>query len=137
MEHDVYFGGSHRLVYRRKRAGQLLSKGRFLSAQMLAYLNNDLWLQNAGRANVLAAEVATAFENATGVRLAAPVEANEVFPIMPRHMFDALQAAGSNFYEWPLDGLAADDVCGRFVLSFATPQADVDQLINLVKRLAN
>ncbi len=124
-------------LYRRKRAGQLLSKGRFLSAQMLAYLKDGLWLENAGRANVLAAEIATVFEKAAGVRLAAPVEANEVFPIMPRRLFDVLQAQGAKFYEWPLDGLAADDVCGRFVLSFATPQADVATLVDLVKRLAN
>ncbi len=124
-------------LYRRKRAGQLLSKGRFLSAQMLAYLKDGLWLENAGRANVLAAEVAAAFENSAGVRLAAPVEANEVFPIMQRHMFEGLQAAGAYFYEWPLDGLEADQVCGRFVLSFATPQDDVNKLTALVKRLGN
>jgi threonine aldolase len=124
-------------LYRRKRAGQLLSKGRFLSAQMLAYLKDGLWLENAGRANVLAAEVANVFETTAGVRLAARVEANEVFPIMPRRLFDALQGAGAKFYEWPLDGLGADEVCGRFVLSFATPQADVDRLVVLVKRLAN
>ena len=124
-------------LYRRKRAGQLLSKGRFLSAQMLTYLKDSLWLENAGRANVLAAEVAGAFENAAGVRLAAPVEANEVFPIMPRRVFEGLEAAGAQFYEWPLDGLIAGEVCGRFVLSFATPQAHVDQLIQAIKRLAN
>ncbi len=124
-------------LYRRKRAGQLLSKGRFLSAQMLAYLKDGLWLENAGRANVLAAELAATFESTAGVRLAAPVEANEVFPIMPRRLLDALQAEGANFYEWPLDGLSAEEACGRFVMSFATPQAHVDQLIALVKRLAN
>jgi threonine aldolase len=124
-------------LYRRKRAGQLLSKGRFLSAQMLSYLKEGLWLENAGRANVLAAEVAAAFEVRAGIRLAAPVEANEVFPIMTRRLLDALQAEGAKFYEWPLDGLSADEVCGRFVLSFATPQTDVDKLVALVKRLAN
>jgi threonine aldolase len=69
--------------------------------------------------------------------MAAPIEANEVFPIMPRRMFDALQAEGAKFYEWPLDGLGVDEVCGRFVLSFATPQEDVDKLVGLVKRLSN
>ena len=124
-------------LYRRKRAGQLLSKGRFLSAQMLAYLKDGLWLENAGRANVLAAEVAAAFEAAQGVRLAAPVEANEVFPIMPRRLFEALRNEGTEFYEWPLDGLSADEVCGRFVLSFATPQEHVTKFCGLVKRLGN
>ena len=124
-------------LYRRKRAGQLLSKGRFLSAQMLAYLKDGLWLENAGRANVLAAEVATALQSVAGVRLAAPVEANEVFPIMPRRLFDGLQAAGAEFYDWPLEGLKPDEVCARLVLSFATPQEDVKKFVGLVKRLTN
>ena len=124
-------------LYRRKRAGQLLSKGRYLSAQMLAYLKDGLWLENAGRANVLAAEVAAALEGVSGVRLAAPVEANEVFPIMPHRLFEALQRAGASFYEWPLDGLGTDEVCARLVLSFATPQEDVGKFIELVKKLGN
>ena len=124
-------------LYRRKRAGQLLSKGRYLSAQMMAYLKDGLWLENAGRANVLAAEVAAALEGVSGVRLAAPVEANEVFPIMPHRLFEALQRAGASFYEWPLDGLSADEVCARLVLSFATPQEDVGKFIELVKKLGN
>jgi threonine aldolase len=124
-------------LYRRKRAGQLLSKGRFLSAQMLAYLKDGLWLENAGRANVLAAELAAILEAVSTVRLAAPVEANEVFPILPRRMFAALQKAGAKFYEWPLGGLAADEACARLVTSFATPQEDVKNFVGLVKRLGN
>ena len=124
-------------LYRRKRAGQLLSKGRYLSAQMLAYLKDDLWLENAGRANTLAAEIAAGFSGVNGVRMAAPVEANEVFPIMPRHLFEALQKYGAVFHQWPLDGLKADEVCARLVLSFATPQEDVTKFIGLVKKLGN
>ncbi len=124
-------------LYRRKRAGQLLSKGRFLSAQMLAYLQDGLWLENAGRANVLAAEVRSALEGVSGVRLAAPVEANEIFPIMPRRLLEALHREGAKFYEWPLEGLEKDEVCGRLVLSFATPQEDVVKFSALVKRLGN
>ena len=124
-------------LYRRKRTGQLLSKGRYLSAQMLAYLKDGLWLENAGRANTLAAEVAAAVVTVKGVRLAAPVEANEVFAIMPRRLFDALQKEGAAFYEWPLDDLSADEACARLVLSFATPQEHVTKFIGLVKRLGN
>ena len=139
LEAVVFFdtGLAEDFLYRRKRAGQLLSKGRYLSAQMLAYLKDGLWLENAGRANVLAAEVAAAFEAVNGVRLAAPVEANEVFPIMPRRLFEALQKEGVSFYEWPLNGLSADEVCARLVLSFATPQDHVAKFIGLVKRLGN
>ena len=124
-------------LYRRKRAGQLLSKGRYLSAQMLAYLKDGLWLENAGRANTLAAEVAAGFAQVNGVRFAGPVEANEVFPIMPRRLFEALQKAGAKFYEWPLEGLANDECCARLVLSFATLQEDVTKFLGLVKRLGN
>ena len=123
-------------LYRRKRAGQLLSKGRYLSAQMLAYLKDGLWLENAGRANGLAVEVAAAFAGVSAVRLAAPVEANEVFPIMPRHLFEALQKESVKFYEWPLDGLGADEVCARLVLSWATPQEDVAKFCGLVRKLS-
>jgi len=124
-------------LFRRKRAGQLLSKGRFLSAQMAAYLKDGLWLENAGYANVRAAEVAAALTAVNGVRLAAPVEANEVFPIMPRRLFDALQKEGAQFYEWPLDNLPADECCARLVLSFATPEEHVQKFVGLVKRLGN
>ncbi|MEP6827982.1 MAG: hypothetical protein ABJA10_07895 [Aestuariivirga sp.] len=118
-------------------AGQLLSKGRYLSAQMLAYLKDGLWLENAGRANSLAADVAAALEDVSGVRLAAPVEANEVFAIMPRRLFEALKKEGAQFYEWPLDDLSADEACARLVLSFATPQEHVAKFIGLAKRLGN
>ena len=124
-------------LYRRKRAGQLLSKGRFLSAQMLAYLKDGLWLENAGHANVLAAEVRTALEGVSGVRFAAPVEANEVFPIMPRRLLEALHREGAKFYEWPLEGVEKDEACARLVLSFATPEEDVVKFSALVKRLGN
>ncbi len=60
-----------------------------------------------------------------------------MFPIMPRRLFDALEKEGVKFYEWPLDGLAADECCARLVLSFATPNEDVQKLEGLVKRLAN
>ena len=124
-------------LYRRKRAGQLLSKGRYLSAQMLAYLKDGLWLENAGRANVLAAEISQAFVLASGVRLASPTQANEVFPIMPRRFFELLQQNRVTFYEWPVHGLVAGEVCARLVLSFATPQEHVTELVGLIKRLGN
>ena len=120
-------------LYRRKRAGQLLSKGRFLSSQMLAYLEDDVWLANAKRANALAQILAKGLAQSNQVRLSNPVEANEVFAIMPRVKFDALTAAGVHFYEWPMDGLAADEVHCRFVLSFATPEAQIVRFLELMR----
>ncbi len=121
-------------LYRRKRAAQLVSKSRYLSAQMKAYLQNDVWLQNAARANGLAQKLAKGLQHSNQVRLSNPVEANEVFAIMPRTTFDALSAAGAHFHEWPMDGLAEGDVHCRFVLSFATPEAHVQHFLELMRQ---
>jgi threonine aldolase len=123
-------------LYRRKRIGQLLSKGRYLSAQALAYLKDGLWLENAKRANQLATYLAEGLQKSNVVRLSNPVQANEVFSIMPRQLFDSLTAAGAHFYEWPVDGLADDEVHTRCVLSWATPKEDVDAFLQLIKSQA-
>lgn len=120
-------------LYRRKRTGQLVSKGRFLSAQMLAYLQDDVWLANARRANALAQVLAKGLQQSNRVRLTNPVQANEVFAVMPRTLFDAVQAKGARFYDWPWDGLAADEIHCRFVTSFATPETDVARFLTLVR----
>lgn len=80
----------------RKRAGHLLSKGRYLAAQILAMLEDDLWLTNARAANAAAATLA----KAAGDRLVYPVEANELFVRMTAEEAAALQAQGFDFYEW-------------------------------------
>ncbi len=83
-------------LYRRKRAGMLLSKGRYLAAQVLAMLNNDIWLDNARAANAGAALLATA----AGDRLIHPVEANEVFLRVTPQEAASLRALGFDFYDW-------------------------------------
>ena len=100
---------------------------------MLAYLQDDVWLPNARLANGLALELAKGLTQSNRVRLSNPVEANEVFAIMPRQTFDAVQAAGAKFYEWPMSGLASDEIHCRFVLSFATPQKHVEQFVGLMR----
>ena len=67
------------LALRRKRGGHLISKARFLAAQLEAYLTDDLWLRNARHANAAAARLAAGLERALGVAPAEPVEANEIF----------------------------------------------------------
>ncbi|MFX7844889.1 hypothetical protein ABTK14_21810, partial [Acinetobacter baumannii] len=76
--------------YRRKRAGHLLSKGRYLAAQVLAMLDGDVWLRNARAANAGAAMLAAA----AGERLIHPVEANEVFLRVTAAEAAALRARG-------------------------------------------
>lgn len=123
-------------AYRRMRGGQLLSKGRYLGAQMVAYLEDDLWLENAQRANGLARKLGDGLSSIKSIRIPNPVEANEVFAVMPRRLFDRLQAAGVKFYDWMPDSLGdaitPDEIFARFVLSFATPQQDVEAFLALV-----
>lgn len=101
-------------VERRKRAGHLLSKGRYSAAQILALLNDDLWLGNARAANAGAQVLA----GALGDRLIYPVEANEVFARMTPDEAARLRAQGFDFYDW-----AEGEV--RFVVSWDQPPAEV------------
>ena len=71
------------LAERRMRGGHLLSKSRFLAAQLEAYLADDHWLANARHANAVAARLADGLRTLPGVRLPWPTEANAVFPILP------------------------------------------------------
>jgi len=103
--------------YRRKRAGHLQSKGRFLAAQLLAMLDGDLWLDNARAANAAAqAIVAEASE-----RLMHPVEANEVFMRLDVAERDALRSQGFEFYDWGVDA-------ARFVAAWDSDQGAAQAL---------
>jgi len=84
------------VAVRRKRAGHLLSKGRYLAAQILAMLDGDLWRENARAANAAAQVLAKAAPQ----RLIHPVEANEVFLKVSDDEAQRLQAMGYDFYEW-------------------------------------
>ncbi len=82
--------------FNRKRAGHLQSKGRFLAAQLLAMIEDDLWLDNARTANAAAQEIAAA---ASG-RLLHPVEANEIFLRLTAAEAASLRKQGFSFYDW-------------------------------------
>ena len=110
---------------RRKRAGQLWSKMRFLSAQLDAYLADDLWLRNAAHANRMAQALAGVLLRMPGVRLVQAVQANEVFAAMPDALITALQDGGAHFYRWiAVPGVALPVV--RFVTAFSTAQEEID-----------
>jgi threonine aldolase len=120
-------------AYRRRRAGQQLSKGRFLGAQMLAYLDGDLWLDTARHANAMARRLSKAMASSE-VRLLVPCEANEVFAVMPRTLHDRLVEAGVVYHQWPgSDRVGPDEVLARFVTSYLTSPEDVDRLAELVR----
>jgi threonine aldolase len=94
----VFFGGSGGAGVRelKKRGGHLLSKGRFVAAQIRAMLKDDLWLANARAANAGAAALAIA----CGDRLMHPVEANELFVRLTAAEASKLRGAGFDFYDW-------------------------------------
>lgn len=84
------------IAVRRKRAGHLLSKGRYLAAQLLAMLDGDLWLDNARAANAAAQKLAEAAPH----RLVYPVEANELFLTVTAEEGERLRRMGFDFYDW-------------------------------------
>lgn len=116
--------------YLRKRAGHLVSKSRFVSAQLLAYLENDLWLHNAKNANVMAKRLYDGLRELPSVSFLFPVEANELFPTLPKEMTEKLREAGFQFYDWPSGG----EGCIRLVTSFQTNERDVDRFVSIVKQ---
>ena len=116
--------------YRRKRAGHLFSKMRFLSAQLLAYCSDGLWLKNARHANAMAARLAEGLAALPGADLVHPVEANEVFVSLPEPAIGAMAAAGVVFHRW---GAAASRTV-RLVAAFDTPADDVDRAVAAARR---
>jgi threonine aldolase len=121
-------------AYRRKRSGQLVSKSRFLGAQMLAYLDGDRWRVNAWQANTMARRLAGGLRTVPGVRLPLPVEANAVFAIVPRTLHEALHGRHGRSFQWPGEGPGTDVVADhevfiRLVTSFQTSTGDVDAFI--------
>jgi threonine aldolase len=112
------------IAVRRKRAGHLLSKGRYLAAQVLAMLENDLWLDNARAANAAAQELAKAAPH----RLMYPVEANEVFLKVSGDEEAQLRSQGYDFYEWGPGQI-------RFVTSWDQQADDVERLASAIAAL--
>ena len=110
--------------YRRKRAGHLQSKGRFLAAQLHAMLGGDLWLANARAANAAAAEIASA----CGERLMHPVEANELFVRCTSPERETLRSQGFGFYDWGADA-------ARFVTAWDAREEDARALSRAIAAL--
>ena len=111
---------------RRKRAGQLFSKSRYLAAQLLAYIDGGLWRRNAERTNRLAQEIG----RAAGTALLHPVEANEVFLALGVELRQALRAAGFEFYDSGVESAGE----ARFVVSWDQPPGDVPALCAALAR---
>ena len=117
------------LPFRRKRSGHLFSKMRFLTAQLDAYLAEDLWLRNAAHSNAMARRLADGLQALPGVRLLYPVQANEVFPIVPMAMKERLEEAGFSFYEWETLLAGTGEVGLRLVTAFSSDQAHIEKFL--------
>src|SRR5436190_18535250 len=123
---------------RRKRGGHLVSKHRFIAAQMEAYLADDLWLRLARHANAMAGALAKGLA-AAGYAPVWPVEANEVFVALPQRIRERLEREGERFYAWTTQSLpktivlASDATLVRLVTSFATSEREIERFLGVVK----
>jgi len=115
------------LAIQLRRAGQVWSKMRFASAQLMAYIENGLWLRLAAQSNAGAARIATGIKNIPGVKMLAPVDANEMFLDLPAGVMDALEADGFQFYR-------RSATLARFVCRFDVTDREADGLVASLQR---
>ena len=120
------------LTYRRLRGGHLLSKLRFVAAQLEAYLEGDLWLRLAAQANAAARRLAEGLAGVPGVELLHPVEGNEIFCHMPAALAEGLQNRGFLMHPWGPAG--AGEM--RLVCAFDRTEDEVDALLAAARQLA-
>jgi threonine aldolase len=120
---------------RRKQAGHLWSKLRYLSSQLLAYLEDGLWLRNAAQANAMATRLARGLAELPFATLLQNVEANELFVALPEKLIARLEKADFHFYRWPLIAVS-EGAAVRLVTSYATTEADVDDFLREIRKLS-
>ncbi|MEZ5830518.1 MAG: low specificity L-threonine aldolase [Dongiaceae bacterium] len=122
--------------HRRMRGGHLVSKMRFISAQLEAYLTDGLWLKLARHANAMAQRLAQGLKAALpalpGARLLHPVEANELFVQLPAPAIATLRQSGFEFYDWPCNEGSAI----RLVTAFSTEVSHIEQFLKVISGLA-
>ncbi len=121
---------------RRKRGGHLMSKYRYLSAQMEAYLTDDLWIKLAKHANAMGDLLAAGVKQVKGAQFQHPQQANMLFCGWPRSGHTLAQAAGAMYYPWPTEHAktGSDDevLTARLVTSWATTPQDVERFLELI-----
>ncbi len=122
---------------RRKRGAHLFSKHRFLSAQMDAYLTDDLWLELANKANNAATKLSNAIAQIPGASLTHKTHANMVFARWPRSGHKKAQEMGAKYYLWPesqsLEGSDSEAISARLVCNWCTTDAEIDALIAAIQ----
>ncbi|MBF0468732.1 MAG: low specificity L-threonine aldolase [Desulfamplus sp.] len=127
-------------IHHRKRTGHLVSKGRFLGAQFAGWLKDRHWLDLARNANTQAAALAEDILSFKDLHIAWPVQANELFVIMPSELSAFLQESGAEFYPWykealpPGAQLRHNEVLVRLVTSFATSDKHREDFCTLIRQ---
>jgi threonine aldolase len=118
------------LPYLRKLNMQLASKMRFVSAQLVALLSDELWLRSATHSNAMASRLRAAVEGIPGVTVTRPTQSNAVFAIIPPAVADRLRES-FRFYDWDL---ATNEV--RWMCAFDTTEADIDAFAARLRELS-
>lgn len=111
----------------RKRGGHLISKSRFVAAQLLAYLEDDLWVRLAARSNALAQRLA----EEAGPLLSHAVETNQVFINAGPERLERMRVAGADFYEWGEEGAGE----ARLVVAWNQSEAEINAICALLRSL--
>ncbi len=114
------------MKYLRKMNMQLASKMRFISAQLIALLENDLWRTTAQHANAMAQKLSGSLKTLDGVSVVYPTQANAVFAKLPAGVAEKVREH-TYFYDWDEQGTV------RFVCSFDTTETAVDELIAAIR----
>lgn len=119
-------------AYRRMRGGHLVSKMRFVSAQLNAFFADALWLKLARHANAMAQRLAQGLQRIPGARLIHPVEANELFVQLPPAVIAGLRDAGAEFYDWA----SPEPHVIRLVTAWETDPAKVERFLKVAGEVA-
>ena len=116
------------LPFLMKRAGHLLSKMSFVSAQLDAYISNDVWLKNAKHANLMGKKLSNGLNKYPQIKLAYPTHANEIFVKIPEKIIKQLNSEGYTINDDEWDGKAV-----RLVTAWNTDPSDIDNFLNIIK----
>ena len=116
------------LPFLMKRAGHLLSKMSFVSAQLDAYITNEVWLRNAKHANAMGKKLSQGLEQHKNIELAYPTDANEIFVKIPKDIIDQLNSEGYTINDDEWDGKAV-----RLVSAWNTSLSDIETFLNFIK----
>ena len=116
------------LPFLMKRAGHLLSKMSFVSAQLDAYITNEVWLRNAKHANAMGKKLSQGLDQHKNIKLAYPTDANEIFVKIPKDIIDQLNSEGYTINDDEWDGKAV-----RLVTAWNTSLSDIETFLNFIK----